>query len=297
MINIKQSIERIDEDGFVDLTGLITKKTINKIYDSVSKPFSVTHVNGRRGYIKMGDQHFLANTLTWGKEIIDTYTNPHLIELCEKYSESEVHLSNYRIYKTLPSMDFSMWWHVDNKIDKYNYDTNAFEVSVISADKGLIIIMYLVDVEEGGVQLVKGSHKWSRKHLEKESFDDMEDSFKENIVTFNNKPKGTLIAYDYATIHRATPYNKGKSRMSLFGQYSPTWMPNGEPIILDARDIANLSTQQKRILNFGKTSSTENWPISNPVESLNLKEIKDLIQKQSTGTLVKEVFKRFFRKR
>ena len=74
-------------------------------------------------------------------------------------------------------------------------------------------------------------------------------------------------------------------------------MPNGEPIILDARDIANLSTQQKRILNFGKTSSTENWPISKPVESLNLKEIKDLIQKQSTGTLVKEVFKRFFRKR
>jgi hypothetical protein len=297
MININHSIERIDEDGFVDLTGLIPKETIEKICECVSRPFSDTHVNGRRGYIRMGDQHFLANTLTWGKEIIDTYTNPLLIELCEKYSESDVHLSNYRIYKTLPSKEFSMWWHVDNKIDKYNYDTNTFDVDVVSADRGLIIIMYLVDVEEGGVQLVKGSHKWSRKHFGKESFDDMETSFKENIITFNNRPKGTLIAYDYATIHRATPYYKGKSRMSLFGQYSPTWMPNGEPIILDARDIANLSTQQKRILNFGKTSSTENWPIANPVESLDIREINDLVQKQPTTTLAKELFKRFFRKR
>jgi hypothetical protein len=297
MININDSIERINQDGFVDLTGLINKNTIDKISDCVSRPFSVTHVNGRRGYIKMGDQHFLANTLTWGKEIIETYTNPHLIELCEKYSESEVHLSNYRIYKTLPSKDFSMCWHVDNKIDKYNYDTNVFDVNVISADRGLIIIMYLVDVEEGGVQLVKGSHKWSRKHLEKESFDDMETSFKENIVTFNNRPRGTLIAYDYATIHRATPYYKGKSRMSLFGQYSPNWMPNGEPIILDARDIANLSTQQKRILNFGKTSSTENWPIAKPVETLDSKEINDLVQKQPIEKLAKELFKRIWVKR
>ena len=78
--------------------------------------------------------------------------------------------------------------------------------------------------------------------------------------------------------------------MSLFGQYSPNWMPNGEPIILDARDIANLSTQQKRILNFGKTSSTENWPIAKPVETLDSKEINDLVQKQPIEKVGKRTF-------
>jgi len=294
MININDSIKKIKEDGFVDLTGLITNGTIEKINECVSRPFSSTHVNGRKGYVKMGDQHFLANTLTWGKEIIEAYTNPILINLCEKYSESNVHLSNYRIYKTLPSNEFSMWWHVDNKIDRYNYDTNVFDIEVISKDKGIIIIMYLVDVEDGGVQLVKGSHKWSRKHS-KESFDDMEHSFKDDIITFNNRPKGTLIAYDYATIHRASPYYKGESRMSLFGQYSPDWMPIGEPIILHARDIYDLSKKQKEVLNFGKVPSTENWPIADPTEALSFNEIDELLERQTTKSMAKRILKRILR--
>lgn len=295
MIDVKNALEHIEKDGFADLTGLISNEVIDNICDNISRPFSSTHVNGRRGFIKMGKQHFLANTLTWGRDIIDIYTNPTLIELAEKYAGGDVHLSNYRIYKTLPSIDFSMWWHVDNKIDTYNYKNNTFDVEVVAADKGLIIIMYLVDVADGGVQLVKGSHKWSRKYVEKESFDDMESDFKKDVVTFNNKPKGTLIAYDYATIHRATPYLAGPTRMSLFGQYSPELMPVGEPIILHSRDIEGLSKKQEKVLNFGKSSSTENWPIAPPVETLSQNDIQQVIEEQSSQKLAKHLLKRLLR--
>ena len=183
----KRTINEIRQVGFTELTGLIPDNVVARICKSIERPFSTTHTNGRRGFIKMGDQHFLANTLTWGRDIIDVYTNPQIIELGEKYSGEAIHLANYRIYKTLPSKDFSMWWHVDNKIDKYNYSSGIFDVEVVTADKGLIVIMYLVDVKDGGVQLVKGSHKWSRKFINKQSYDDMENDFKDEIVTFNNK--------------------------------------------------------------------------------------------------------------
>jgi len=292
MIDINDSIKKITKDGFVDLTGLIASDTIGKLSKLISRPFSVTHNNGRRGYIKMGNQHFLANTLSWGKEIIDIYTNPKLINLCEQYTGEPVHLSNFRIYKTLPSKDFNMGWHVDNKIDKFNYDTNSFDVEVVSADKGLIIIMYLVDVEEGGVQLVKGSHKWSREHTGIESFDDFEPDFIDNIVTFNHKPKGTLIAYDYATIHRAAPYIHGNVRMSLFGQYSPSWMPTGEPILLHSRDLANLSEKQKQVLSFGHASSTENWPIGQACDALDDNDVDQILSKVPKIKLLKNLLKR-----
>jgi ectoine hydroxylase-related dioxygenase (phytanoyl-CoA dioxygenase family) len=260
--------------------------------NDIERPFQATHVNGRRGYIKMGNQRFLSNTLSWGRKILDIYTNPFIVDLCEAYSQSEVHLSNYRIYQTLPSKNFKMWWHVDNKTDVFDYEKEIFIPEIIPADKGLIIIMYLVDVKEGGVQLVKGSHKWSRKHEGKESFDDLEENFGKDIVTFNNKPKGTLIAYDYATIHRAEPYQGGDTRMSLFGQYSPSWMPTGEPIILHSRDLAGLTEKQMQVLSFGRNSTTENWPISQPVEALQKHDVDNILNSIPKRKLIKQLFRK-----
>jgi hypothetical protein len=83
--------------------------------------------------------------------------------------------------------------------------------------------------------------------------------------------------------------------MSLFGQYSPEWMPVGEPIILHSRDIEGLSKKQEKILNFGKSSSTENWPIANPVETLSHTDIQQVIEEQSSPKLAKHLLKRLLR--
>ena len=176
-----------------------------------------------------------------------------------------------------------MWWHLDNKIDTYDFENNCFVQEVVPDDKGLIFLMYLSDVEDGGVQLVKGSHKWSRNH-DCEGFDHMENDFHKEIVTFNNRPKGTFIAYDYATIHRAKPYNGGQVRTSMFGQLSPSRMPVGEPILLNTRDLNGLTKKQKEVLNFGQEPSTLNWPIG---------EINELCSSQKPKFDLKEKFKKF----
>ena len=259
-INPVEILSLISEDGYADLTGLISDQQIDTINDKIKFAMDQPHSNGQRGYVKQGCQRYLADTLSYGKEIIDVYTNPTLIEIAEKYAEDLVHLSNYRIYSTYPSEDFKMWWHLDNKIDTYDFEKKTFIQQVVPDDKGLIFLMYLTDVVDGGVQLVKGSHKWSRKH-DQESFDHMEDEFMDDIVTFNNCPKGTFVVYDYATIHRAKPYNGGQVRTSMFGQLSPSRMPAGEPILLNVRDICELSKKQEQVLNFGKNPTTLNWPI------------------------------------
>jgi hypothetical protein len=255
--NLNQTLET---DGFVDLTGLIDNQQIETINNRIEIGMNQPHANGQRGYVKEGCQRYLADTLSYGKEIIDVYTNKTLIELAEKYSKDVVHLSNYRIYSTYPSDDFKMWWHLDNKIDTYDFENKCFVQEVVPDDKGLIFLMYLSDVEDGGVQLVKGSHKWSREY-DCEGFDHMEEDFKNEIVTFNDCPKGTFVAYDYATIHRAKPYNGGQVRTSMFGQLSPSRMPAGEPILLSVRDLNHLTEKQKQVLNFGNEPTTLNWPI------------------------------------
>jgi hypothetical protein len=283
MINfeIKSLLSELEMNGFVNLTGLITDDTIETINGKTEFAMSQPHTNGQRGYIKDGCQRYLADTISYGKEIIDVYTNPTLIDLAEAYAKDEIHLSNYRIYSTFPSKDFKMWWHLDNKIDTYDFENRVFVQKVIPNNKGLIFLMYLSDVEDGGVQLVRGSHKWSGDY-ETEGFDHMEEEFSNDIITFNNAPRGTFIAYDYALIHRAKPYTGGIVRTSMFGQLSPSDIPTGEPILLNSRDIPSLTEKQKQVLNFGKESSTLNWPIGEidafVEENPSSKSLKDKIK-------------------
>jgi len=262
---VKKLIQKLNEDGYVDLSGLISPELIDTINEKISLPMSQPHLNGQRGYIGCGCQRYLADTMSYGKEIIDVYTNDFLIKLAETYAQDNVHLSNYRIYSTYPSEDFKMWWHLDNKIDTYDFEKKVFVQTVVPDDKGIIFLMYLSDVEDGGVQVVKGSHKWSSDY-EREDFDHMENEFSNEIVTFNNRPKGTFVAYDYGLIHRAKPYQGGKVRTSMFGQLSPSRMPTGEPILLNSRDLLDLTPKQQQVLNFGQEATTLNWPIGDPHE-------------------------------
>jgi len=161
-----------------------------------------------------------------------------------------------------------MQWHVDNKIDVYGDKKGQYVSRMTTDDKGLIMIVYLGDVQDGGLQIVKGSHKWAFSE-EKENWDDRESEFKKEIVTFNNRKRGTVILYDYRCIHRAKPYQGGRLRTSLFGQYTPSMMPVGEPILLSTQDCGELTETQRRVLNFGQKPSYENWPVGSSGEVLD----------------------------
>lgn len=262
---IPQYLTSIADRGFVVVPDAFDPALIGRINETIEEPFNRPAVNGQAGFIRFENARFLSHALTWSRDIINLYTTPALIQLADSYAGSEVHLSNYRIYRSFPSTAVKMHWHVDNKIDTYDAATGKFSIEMVKDDKGLIMIMYLSDVVEGGLQIVEGSHLWSFKE-NRESWNDREKDFAGKTVTFNNLRRGSAIFYDYRCIHRAQPFSGDRTRTSVFAQFSPQWMPAGEPVILNARDIANLDETQKRVLNFGSAPTTANWPVGVPGE-------------------------------
>ena len=289
----KEYVDTIAQKGYIEISHIFSKGLLEKVQQTIEQPLNKPTVNGQKGYIKKNNIRFLFATLSWGKEIIELYTQPDLIDMIDRYVGDQVHLSNYRIYRTFPSRIEKMHWHVDNKIDIYDETKNTI-VHQMRPEKGIIMIMYLSDVEDGGFQIVEGSHHWSIKE-DKESWNDREQNFKDKIVTFNNRKMGTVILYDYRCIHRAKPYQGGKVRTSLFGQYSPGSLPTGEPIFLNTKDIAGLDEVAQRVLNFGKTPSCENWPLGDPgeiVEDLGWSAITSFLKTKAKKAVKKLGFYR-----
>jgi ectoine hydroxylase-related dioxygenase (phytanoyl-CoA dioxygenase family) len=270
-------LDEIKERGFAEIKGLFDPALFDRVESVIERPLQRMSINGRRGYTQFGSIRYLNHTLSWGKDIVDLYTHPALIELFDAYAGDPVHLSNFRIYRTLPSKKFKMEWHVDNKTDVFDVEQDRFINKVVPMDRGIILIMYLSDVEDGGFQIVPGSHRWDNIE-ELENWDSREAQFSDHVVTFNNMKKGTVIVYDYRAIHRAKPYKGGQVRTSLFGQYSPSWMPTGEPVLLSTRDIADLTETQKRVLNFGRAPSTENWPIGTEYDAFRTMKLSRLLR-------------------
>jgi len=278
---IARHVQTVREQGFVELHGIFSNEHLARVADIIEKPLNTPSINGSKGYVRKNNIRFLFATLSWGREIIDLYTHPDIVLAIDRYNGGESHLSNFRIYRTYPSGYERMQWHVDNKIDIDDAKTGRIRHELIKTP-GIIFIMYLSDVQDGGFQIVRGSHRWSAKE-EKENWDDREGQFAKDVVTFNDRPRGTAIIYDYRCIHRAKPYRGGQVRTSLFGQYSPASLPIGEPILLNARDLDGLNDMQKRVLNFGKPPSSENWPIGDPaevVEDMGCGVLKGLVRFQ-----------------
>ena len=120
-------------------------------------------------------------------------------------------------------------------------------------------MMYLDDVNIGGTEFVLGSEDYKN---DQGSFSSDEIKSLGPIWTANGISAGTTILYDYRLIHRASPVkNKYHKRLSLFGQFSSSNIPTGEPIALLAEDLKNISQKQASVLNFGIPSSAPNWPI------------------------------------
>tara|TARA_R110001592_G_scaffold295594_2_gene565685 strand:- start:32249 stop:33091 length:843 start_codon:yes stop_codon:yes gene_type:complete len=263
---ISEHLETLRADGFIEIEQGFTEAELAAVNSIIERPLNQLTINGTRGYVQQSNIRYLFQTFTWGKPIIDLYTKKSVIDLAAAYSGEDVHISNHRIYRSYPSRRKVMHWHVDNKIDTFDPDKRQFITHQAPIDKGLIMIAYLSDVHEGGTQMIKASHKWGK--FDKESWSEAEINANDGeIVTFNNRKAGTVLLYDYRVIHRAQPYKYRPLRTSLFAQYSPTAMPVGEPIYLSSQDINLLTDLQKRVLNFGASPSTENWPIGSKLQN------------------------------
>ena len=275
-MNVDQMLTHISEQGYVCVESFVPQEKLNAFMPEVYKRFERQSFNGTVGYVDYGDQKYLQWTLSVHPEILRLYLHPIVLECSENYIGTPVHLQNYRIYQNKPGL--KMNWHVDNK------RTNADLSSTMLLDKGLVAIIYLEDVKQGPFQFVAKSHQWAWKDL-REVWNDQVSSFEKDIVTFNNKPAGTLILFDFRGIHRAQPYFSGSPRIAFLAEYAGTESPAGEPIFLEASSLKNLTAKEQQVLRFGCVPSAPTWPI--PI---------DADQKHYIRRTAKSYIRRLFRK-
>ena len=285
-------LDKIETEGFAIVSPAFLDESVDRICRRIERPFGRRTINGELGYVQYGCRRYLINPLTWGREIIDAYTDPILTEICDRYSGGPVHLTSYRIYQTYASRSETMDWHVDNKTKRFDENSGCWRTVIESEEKSLSAMLFLTDVVDGGLEVVSGSHKWAHQLTmgKFEVLNDQKGKFCNKIVTCNGLPRGTVILFDNRIIHRGKPFASGPVRTVLLGQYQSERMPPGEPILLDTGDVGDLSEMQRRILRFGQASSAPIYPVGRPFELFG-----GLDWAKLGGWLIKDTARRFFR--
>jgi len=256
VLTTDEMLAQIESEGYCVVPDFVSRETLQQFMPEVYRRFDRQSFNGTIGHVRYGHQKYLQHTLAVHEEILKLYLHPLLIECGERYIGSDVHLQDYRIYQNLEGCE--MGWHVDNKQTLEDLSSRMLD------NKGLIAIVYLEDVHHGPFEFVRLSHHWAWKE-HRENWNERFEEFQNDVVTFNHHPAGTLILYDFRGIHRAQPFPKGAPRTALFAQYAGVDWPTGEPIILDASMLSNLSPQHTGVLRFGRQASSPTWPI--PVDA------------------------------
>jgi ectoine hydroxylase-related dioxygenase (phytanoyl-CoA dioxygenase family) len=251
-MNTAVALKNIADHGYHVVEGYIDGVRLQRFMPEVYARFARQSYNGTVGYVEVPFQRYLQYTLTVHEEILAVYLDPFIVACCEEYVGSPVHLQDYRIYQNLKGC--RMHWHVDNK------QTNLDLSSTLLTNNGLIAIVYLDAVDHGAFEIIEGSHRWAYQ-ANVEDWDAVIDNYKNQIVTFNNLPAGTLILYDFRSIHRAQPFREGSPRTALFAQYAGIDWPAGEPIYVDPGMLVELSDRDRRILRFGRRATAPTWPI------------------------------------
>lgn len=253
--NIDYCLDTLNNEGIV-VVDFGNKEKINETYNSAKAIFENQN-NLRNPVISSGLADYIGHTFMVDGAI-DLYLNENILEIAERYTGAKMHLSNHRIFRNKSSLRGAQAWHKDNKMDFLD-EFGAHRTVVIENDRGLIMMFYLSDVEEGGTEFILGSHK---KENDREVFPEERVLGLGERFVANGFEAGTVILYDYRMIHRASPVkNLSHERISLFAQISPENMPAGEPILLPSSKVGALSSRQANLLNFNTPPTAPNWPL------------------------------------
>ena|ERR1700733_8336803 len=239
-------VEAIKTDGVFCAPAALTENFLSSICEDVAR----TGHGLNRNWISSvyaGDQLFLCHMFAVSRSFAKFSTHPRLFELFDQILEGNYRLKAHRYYETYGG--HHMQWHTDNKTDRG-----------FAHIPGLIVIVYISDVEDGEFQYVRGSQHWSGGG----GYNDYTDQFVErnchkDILSFKG-PRGTLVIYDTYGIHRAKPVKKGNFvRKSLLIQVDAA-LEASEPLLVNPEYIDNLDNRIKRYLGFGQPSGYSIYP-------------------------------------
>ncbi len=226
--NERSDVQRLSNDGYVDLPGLITEEQIGDI-----KKYLTDKLCYNRNQ-PMQTERFLPQQAPAGTHIAaysdpDTINCPHVLQLANNEHVLKI-VGNY--FKCRPTIsNISIWWSLPSEEDPEEAENFHRD---IDDWKQLKLFIYLTDVTEGSGPhvFVRESHR-IRQALDTRRYTDKEiiDSFEEwRIVTFFG-PKGTCFLENTFGLHKGTTARTG-DRLLLQVLYSlnPLGVSEYQPI-------------------------------------------------------------------
>ena len=263
-ISTEEILSHINSKGYFSFDNALSKEFIKNIINDVNKEGVNLNTNNISGvYYSPGNQFFLTHMMSVSKTFYNFCTDNILINICSKFFKEDFRIKTFRYYENFGGQ--KMQWHTDNRTVIRNTDT-----------KGLIILVYLSDVQDGEFQIIEGSHTWSGGNDYNDYTNDtIEEKYKDKIISFK-KNAGGIIIYNIYGIHRAKPTkDKNFVRKSLFLQIDDN-LNSALPIYIKTEFLENLNDKLKTYLGFGLSANQNNYPPSS-MDTLPLNKKVSLI--------------------
>lgn len=239
----------IQANGYVILNPGLTRECVDRINAETGDLRPALNRNWP-GPVVFKHQRHLTHCLASSRTAFDLMLRSWCVDVMRAYFGGGFRLTDQRIYVT--TRGERMQWHVDNKFDNHEqYDY-----------PGLIFLFYLCDVDDGELQVIPGSHRWSRGH----GVADMSDAYIRkhyagDIVSLR-MPAGSGIIYNTSVVHRAHRIRRaGWERKSLLFQVEKK-ATGGEPVLIDTRFAGDLTAEQQYFLGFGAEPEYDIFPCS-----------------------------------
>jgi len=205
-------------------------------------------------------QSFLTHYLAVSKAAYDLVTSDAVLDLCDQLM-SEYRLVSKRVYETRAGM--KMQWHSD-------CEALCSDPKQVDA---LVFIFYLTDVKVGGYQYIEGSHVDGADFVGGAEKDAEIDAKYLGRVKTLSLPAGSCIVYNGRLLHRASRFETGPARRSLFFQVN-RGARTSEPIYLNAAFIDNLDSRRERFLGIGKPAIVPSFP-KGGISAMHLSDRKE----------------------
>jgi hypothetical protein len=253
-VSIDEVLKGIDDNSYYLIEDAVPGAMIDKIEKELHLwefPLNENDIHA----VAVRHGAYFSHALAKSPTLFQLMTDPFILKLSRSRLGEDFRMKCHRVYSVYPGFDQP--WHTDNKA--HGIKEGGLE--------GLVFITYFKDVNDGELQILRGSHKWNDRYSYSIFDEDVVNERYPDLITGFKRPRGSMIVYDAKAVHRASPIkDKRWHRTSLFFQVD-NYSGDGEKILLDAAFLKDLTPELCQFLGFGKPSTYPTAPSATSLQT------------------------------